>query len=169
MYIARADSMIYYSWFRGEGIVLPVKFDEEFWYATALPAIQEFWRRVQMNDWPRPNGETVHADDAELRQAVLDWFQAQRMKETAEYCGRIAEAVFKRHAGEAKNLISGGIQCQQQVWKPRYMVQINCENPEIQAQVLKACGPLMQRGGIEEVKTLTWEPKIVHKFTEVIE
>lgn len=168
MYIARVEEMIYYSWFQGEGVQLKIKFDDEFWYARALPEIQEFWRRVQMNEWPRPNGETVHADDDELRQAVGDWFQAQKMKETAEYCQRIAEAVFKRHCGDAKNLISGGIQCQQQVWRPRYRVQIDCETPEMQQAVLKACAPLMQRGGVEEVNEITWPQKIVHRFTEIV-
>lgn len=168
MYIARADDMIYYSWFRGEGIQLKVKFDEEFWFGTALPEIQEFWRRVQMNEWPQPNGETVHADDKELHQAAMDWFQAEKMRQTGEYCQRIAEAAFKRHCGEARNLISNGLQCQQVVWRPRYMVQIICENPQTQEAVLKACTPLADRIGVE-VKTLTWEPKIQFRITEVIE
>lgn len=166
MYIARAEEMIYYSWFKGEGVQCKVKFDEEFWYGTALPEIQEFWRRVQENQWPQPNGETVHGDDKELRQAVMDWFQSRKLIETGEYCQRIAEAVFKRHTGDAKNFISGGIQCQQQVWRPRYRVTIECENPQVQEAVLNACKSLEERIGVE-VSTFTLEPKIVHKFTEI--
>lgn len=166
LYIARAEEMIYYSWFKGEGVRLLVKFDEEFWNMTALPAIQEFWRRVQENEWPLPNGETEHADDPELRQAVMDWFQAQKMKETAEYCGRIAEAVFIRHAGEAKNFISGNIQCQQQVWRPKYRVVIECESEKVQEAVLQACTPLEEQIGAQ-VNAVTFEPKIVYRFTEI--
>jgi putative phage-type endonuclease len=167
MYIARAESMIYYSWFKGEGVQLKVGFDEEFWAGTALPEIQEFWRRVQTNEWPLPNGETVHADDGELRQAVLDWFQARQLLETGEYTQRIASATLKRHAGNARNFISGGIQCQQQVWRPRYLVQIDCATAEVREAVLKACASLMQHDGIEEVREITWPSKIIYKFTEI--
>ena len=167
MYIARAEKMIYYSWFRGEGIQIPIKFDEEFWFATALPEIQEFWRRVEMNEWPTPNGETVWGDDSELRQAAMDWFQARKLIETGEYTQRIAEAVYKRHAADAKNFRSGGIQCQQQVWRPRYRVQIDCDSPQMQAAVLKACQPFTQQNGIE-VKEITFPPRVVYRFEEII-
>jgi hypothetical protein len=168
MHIARAEEMLYYSWWRGEGVQLRIKLDQDFWFGTALPTIQEFWRRVQANDWPEPNGETLYEDDKELRQAAVDWFQARKLIETGQYCERIAEAVFKRHAGEARNLINSGVQCQQQVWRPKYMVQIEVDNPTAQASVLKACESLQNRVGAK-VKTITWEPKVVHKFTEIVE
>jgi putative phage-type endonuclease len=168
MHIARASSMIYYSWFKGEGILLPIKLDEEFWFGTALPTIQEFWRRVQENEWPQPNGQNVYADDKELVQAAGDWFQSRKLIETGEYTQRIAEAVFKRAAGEARNFISGGIQCQQQVWRPKYLVEIECESPTVQEAVLRACLSLEERINAK-VKIKTFEPKVVHKFTEIPE
>lgn len=169
MHIARVNEMLYYSWYRGEGIQLRVKLDEEFWFGVALPMIQEFWRWVEENAFPMPNGETVHGDSPELRQAAGDWFQAEMMRQRAEYCQRIAEAVYIRAAGNARNFISGGIQCQQQVWRPRYMVQVLCDDPDAQARVLKACSSLEGRQGVKEVKTMTWEERLVQKFTEVPE
>lgn len=57
---ARAD---YYCWFRGEGVLIPVEFDKSWWDITIAPEVQEFWRRVQAKDWPKPVGELQATTD----------------------------------------------------------------------------------------------------------
>jgi hypothetical protein len=60
------------------------------------------------------------------------------------------------------------VQCQQQVWRPKYLVEIECENPTVQEAVLRACLSLEERISAK-VKIKTFEPKVVHKFTEIVE
>ncbi len=57
LFVTRAKRCDYYCWFRGEGVLIPVAPDEGYWLETMLPAVREFWRRVQAKEWPMPEGE----------------------------------------------------------------------------------------------------------------
>ncbi len=56
LFITETEEADYGCYFRGELVIIPVRFDIEWWEKSIAPEILEFWNRVQTKDWPKPEG-----------------------------------------------------------------------------------------------------------------
>jgi putative phage-type endonuclease len=95
------------SWFGGDGVIHPVQRNDEFWYDTLLPAMQEFWQRVLDRQWPMPEGEQM-LTTPEWCEAARRFSDAKVMLTEAETLKQQAEAVLRRLA-TTKVTIGGGV------------------------------------------------------------
>jgi putative phage-type endonuclease len=95
------------SWYEGDGVIHPVERDDNFWFETLLPAIQEFWQRVLDRRWPVPDG-VRKLETPEWRDAARRFMDARAMVVEAEALKRRAEAALRRLA-TAKTTIGGGV------------------------------------------------------------
>jgi len=130
MAVADAKRGIYYSWFDGEGIAIPVKRAEEYWFDELLPAEQEFLRRVRENTWPGPKGAIDKSDDEDVRMAFEARRDAKWRIAQAESEQLFAESVIRRALGDALTMRCGD---EQATWSYRagsLTVQVEIESPE---------------------------------------
>ena len=132
--VTGAERCDYYCWFAGIGVLIPVKPDHAYWVDKMLPAVKEFWRRVQTKQWPMPEGEVrfVTADEATrldriiagggkvnftysvATAAYLEWAEKMDGLKTMEL--EIENAVAAHKAlgarefwGNAKKIVGGGL------------------------------------------------------------
>lgn len=86
LFVTEAERCDYYCWFRGEGILIPVMPDVEFLESVMLPAVVEFWKRVQAKTWPLPAGEITLESPEYLKWAtkMADLIEMEREVKNAK-------------------------------------------------------------------------------------
>lgn len=111
----------YWSWFGdGDQVLVEVPFDDNYWTTELFPAEQEFWDRVQKNEYPLPQGKEERTDteylcaehelyDALAMRSVVDErirrarVKVERLLTAEITTGKLLEATFThRKAGTVK-------------------------------------------------------------------
>ena len=57
LFVSEAEKAHFFCWFRGEGVCIVVEPDPPYLATELLPEVEEFWKRVQRNEWPMPAGD----------------------------------------------------------------------------------------------------------------
>jgi putative phage-type endonuclease len=138
MAVADAKRGIYYSWVNGEGVAIPVRRSEDYWFDELLPAEQEFLRRVRENAWPEPRGTIDKTGDEDLRMAFVLRREAKWRITQAEAEQRLAESLIRRTLDNAKTLV-----CEQEAatWtyrKGATLLEIEIASPELLSTIKAA-------------------------------
>jgi putative phage-type endonuclease len=150
-----------------DAVVIPVERNTDFWLTEMVPRYQEFWRRVQEDSWPKPEGTAMEGSGewAEAARRVLD---GKAMKSEADGWVRRSEAVLRRMA-VAKTTIGGGIRATWTTYKPRWEVKISAESEAAMQRILKAVEPLEGRAGVGKISTTSFPPNLVLRISEQAE
>jgi putative phage-type endonuclease len=135
MEILDAASWDYCVWYEGDGCILPVERNSELWAIEILPTLVEFWRRVEMREWPRPNGRVIQ-ESAAWNRAVADLFQAKETLRVTEEHVQNAMARLKRMMGTAKYTDGGGARARWEEWRPRYTIEMTFDDSAARDVVL---------------------------------
>lgn len=149
MAVADAKHGIYYSWFDGEGIAIPVKRAEDYWFDELLPAEQEFLRRVRENVWPEPKGVIDKSDDADVRMAFMARRDAKWRRDQAEAEELCAQSIIRRAIANSKTLICGSEQATWSFWRGKLVVEIEVGSPALLRRIEEALR------GIEGIGSIT--------------
>lgn len=159
-----AATLDFVSWYQGDGIIVPVERDDDFWLMTLLPAIQEFWRRVQENSWPKPDGEAVDTSP-EWANAADRFINAKAVHKEFDGVKQRAEAALRRMA-VAKTTTGGGIRASWVAYKPRWEAKISADSEQALAAIMKALAPLEGKQGVGKISSTAWPPNLVLRVAE---
>jgi putative phage-type endonuclease len=165
MQVMDALTLDFVSWHNGDGIIVSVERDDDFWLMTLLPAIQEFWRRVQEDAWPKPEGDAVD-ESPEWAQAAERFRDSKLMVRDWETVKQRAEAALRRMA-VAKSTTGAGIRASWVAYKPRWEAKISAESPEALTAIMKALAPLEGKQGVGKISSTAWPPNLVLRVAEV--
>ncbi len=167
MQVMDALTLDFVSWHNGDGIIVPVERDDNFWLMTLLPAIQEFWRRVQENAWPKPEGAAMN-DSPEWAEAALLFTDGKFMEREASDRKRKGEAALRRMA-VAKTTSGAGIRASWVAYKPRWEAKISADSEQALAAIMKALAPLEGKQGVGKISSTAWPPNLVLRVAEVVD
>ena len=109
LFVTEAERCDYYCWFRGEAVLIPVVPDAGY-LETMLPAVKEFWRRVQAKEWPIPKGEITLDSPGYLAWAkqMADFIEMER--EIGNQIQAHKAAGAKRFFDNAAKICGGGLE-----------------------------------------------------------
>lgn len=144
---------------------------EEYWYVVALPALEEFWRRVVEGVWPPLQSSTHRIEDAatlaEFVRLAGERTEAQEVIKSVEDRKDATEAALKRLAGGAKTTSGGGYRASWFNFKPKYIVQVELANDATAAQLLeKLTANIGAQPGVLSVKRADWAPRLDFRVTK---
>lgn len=144
---------------------------EEYWYVVALPALEEFWRRVVEGVWPPLQSSTHRIEDAatlaEFVKLAGERTEAQEIIKSVEDRKDATEAALKRLAGGAKTTSGGGYRASWFQFKPKYIVQVELANDATAAELLeKLTANIGGKPGVLGVKRADWAPRLDFRVTK---
>jgi len=159
------------SWRSPEDVaVIPVERDTDYWLTVMLPAYQEFKRRVDDDEWPRPEG-TVMEESPEWAEAARLVIEGKSMSGAGEQYKRRGEAMLRRMA-TAKTTIGSGIKATWNAYRARIeaAISITGDTPEDMQKnlrnVMSALAPLQGRPGIGKITPREYPPNMILRISE---
>ncbi len=144
--------------------MIPVERNTDFWLTQMLPAYMEFWRRVQEDSWPKPEGTEMQGS-REWLDAARGFLGGKALTDEGTNTKKRAEAALRRMA-TAKTTIGGGVRATWTAYKPRWEVKISADSEEARQRILKAVEPLEGRAGVGKISTTTYPPNLVLRISE---
>ena len=120
-----------------------------FWETVAVPAIKEFWDRVQTDTW-LGDGH-VEPDSNEWGAAATRRNVAKQIIEEAEADKDAAEATMKRLMGTAKAASAAGWKAKWVPYKPSWEVSVKCDSQSAMRKVMDALKPLSTVEGVKAI------------------
>jgi YqaJ-like viral recombinase domain len=147
-----------------DNAVIPVERNSEFFWSEMYPRYEEFWARVQANEWPEPTG-TEQQEGEEWRMWAQRHLTGKAMeREAKEYLAR-ADAGLKRLAS-AKVTKGAGIRATWSVYKPRWEVVVSADTADAQTKIVAAVKPLEGKAGVKRISTRSYPQNLVLKVSE---
>lgn len=163
-----AVSWDFVSWRSPEdAVIIPVQRDNDYWLTVMLPAYVEFWRRVQEDEWPKPEG-TVHEESQEWAVGAAWVLEGKAMGGAAESRKRRGEAMLRRMA-TAKTTIGGGITATWSAYKARWEAVVSADSEEALAKIMKAISPLEGKHGVGKLTSRSYPPNLILRISEADE
>lgn len=167
MEVCDAETWDYVSWHQGDGVIIPVSRNTEFWLTEMVPRYQEFYRRVAENAWPKPEGNAIEQSE-EWAQAAVDFVEGKRVSNSGTDMKKRAEAALRRMA-VAKSTTGAGIRASWVAYKPRWEAKISADSEQALAAIMKALAPLEGKQGVGKISSTAWPPNLVLRVTEAVE
>lgn len=164
MEVCDSQTWDYVSWFQGDGVIIPVERNTEFWLTEMVPRYQEFYRRVAENAWPKPEGQAVEESE-EWSQAARLFLDGKVMEGDSKERKKRGEAMLRRMA-IAKVTTGAGIRASWVAYKPRWEAKVTAESEQALAAIMKALAPLEGKQGVGKISSTAWPPNLVLRVSE---
>lgn len=168
MAVFDVGQMNFVSWRAADDhVVLELKRDEGFWATVMLPAYQEFYRRIQEDSWPKPDGK-INEEGEEWAMYARRLIEAKEDLRLAEFRLERAEAALKRLADQSggKSIAGGGVKASWMTYKPRWEVAIKAETKVAFDAIIEAVKPLEKRAGVKEIKPREYPANLVLRIEQ---
>ena len=121
-----------------------------FWESAAIPAIRDFWSRVENDTWF--GGEAAQPDEEEWAKAVEERRFAKANVDECEALKEKADATLKRLMGSAKTAVAAGWEATWTAYKPSFGVEVKCADRKSMQKVMELLNPLKDTDGVTAVE-----------------
>jgi len=132
----------------------------DFWYGTALAAIENFWHAVQADSWFGDQA-TYAPPEKDWAEAIAKRLHAQAMIASYESEKDEADARLKQLMGHAMVASSGGYKGTWTKYKAAYDVSVKVEDAAALEKIIAVLKPLQNAAGVREVKSKAQPERLV--------